>query len=68
MTDSNGELESTFVGIVLIVGAAIFLWKGIMPWQPATLEIVIGLYLMLPRRMRTITDSMKSFLKNGKGS
>lgn len=66
MDNSNGELESTLVGIALIVGAATFLYQGIMPWQPATLEIVIGLYLMLPKRMRNITESIKSFLRNGK--
>lgn len=66
MSEPNGEIESTIVGMVLIGGSAWFLSQNTIPWQPWLGCTLVGLYLMLPYRMRNITDSLRSFLKNGK--
>lgn len=60
MANPNGELESTIIGIILILGSAASLFWAVAPWQPASAGIVIGLYLMVPKRMQRITNALKS--------
>ena len=66
MSDSNGDLESDLVGIVLASGATYFFAVGMIPWQPWLGCTFVALYLMLPKRMQRIAESIKSFIKNGK--
>lgn len=66
MSEHNGELESTLIGIGLVGGATWFLVTTVIPWQPWLACTIVGLYLMLPDRMRKITESIRSLIKNGR--
>lgn len=60
----NGELESTILGIILILGSAGFLFLETLPWHAAGAGVLIGVYLMVPNRLKKLADLLKAFKKD----
>lgn len=57
---------ASLVGLALAVVGVWLLRDGVIGWPPAAGAVVIGLYLALPRRMRTVGDTLWGFFKSYK--
>jgi hypothetical protein len=56
LLNNNGEWKSSLTGTVLIVGSNLLLVKGFLPWEASFAATGVGLYLLLPARLRTLGD------------
>ena len=62
-TNGNGEWKSNVAAVVLGAVSLAMLREGLIPWEAASVGIVMSLYLLLPKRLRLFGDWVLSMAK-----
>lgn len=60
---SNGKYTSLLLGIALVSFGFYAATNQIVPWKASLAIVLIGSYMMLPRRMRTLGDWLVDLLE-----